>query len=211
MRIYSPPFTAWNPPASLPGERFSVAINWRIWTRKSHRWGAVLIALPFLLVIITGILLQLKKEWTWVQPPTQRGQGKTPTISLDAILQAARSQPEAEVKGWEDVERLDIQPKRGLCKVQTRSGWEVQVDLKTAAVLQLAYRRSDLIESLHDGSWFSDQVKLWVFLPSALVVLGLWITGIYLFFLPYAVRWSRRRRQPATSTGEPVPATGESP
>ncbi len=172
-----------------------MAINWRIWTRKSHRWGAILIALPFLLVIATGILLQLKKEWSWVQPQTLRGKGKTPTISMEAMLDAARSQPEAQVQGWGDVDRLDIQPSRGIAKVLARSRWQVQVDLQTGEVLQVAYRRSDLIESLHDGSWFHDRAKLWLFLPMALVVLGLWVTGIYLFFLPYAVRWSRRRHR----------------
>jgi uncharacterized iron-regulated membrane protein len=168
-----------------------VAINWRVWNRKCHRWGAVLIAFPFLLVIVTGILLQLKKEWPWVQPPTQRGQGKKPIISLEAVLEAARSRPEAGVQSWDDVDRVDIQPSRGNAKVQARSRWEVQVDLQTGEVLQVAYRRSDVIESLHDGSWFHDRAKLWVFLPVALVVLGLWVTGIYLFFLPYTVRWSR--------------------
>jgi hypothetical protein len=161
--------------------------------RKSHRWAAMLIAFPFLLVIATGILLQLKKEWSWVQPPSQRGQGKTPAISLQAMLEAARSRPEVGVQTWDDVERLDVQPGRGIAKVQARSRWEVQVDLTTGEVLQSAFRRSDLIESLHDGSWFHESVKLWVFLPVAMVVLGLWATGTYLFFLPYAVRWSRRR------------------
>jgi hypothetical protein len=150
-------------------------------------------AAPFLLVIITGILLQLKKEWSWVQPPSQRGRGKSPAVSLDAIFQAARSQPGAGIESWNDIDRVDVRPDRGIAKVQARSRWEVQVDLATAEVLQVAYRRSDLIESLHDGSWFHERVKLWVFLPSALVVLGLWATGIYLFFLPHAVRWSRRR------------------
>ena len=57
----------------------------------------------------------------------------------------------------------------------------------------MAYRRSDLIESLHDGSFFGgDFAKLGVFLPTALVLCVLWGTGIYLFFLPYMVR--RRRR-----------------
>lgn len=171
-----------------------MAINWRIWTRKSHRWGGILIAAPFLLVIGTGILLQLKKEWSWVQPPTARGHGKSPEISLEAILHAAQSKPEAGIRSWEDVERLDIQPRRGIAKVQSRNSWEVQVDLKTGDVLQVAYRRSDLIESLHDGSWFHDRAKLWVFLPMAVVLLGLWGTGIYLFFLPIRVRWSRRRQ-----------------
>ena len=170
-----------------------MAINWRIWMRKSHRWGAIVIALPFLMVILTGLLLQLKKEWAWVQPPTARGPSGAPAVSLEAILDAARSVPEARVQTWDDIDRLDVQPGRGIVKVQTHSRWEVQVDLQTAAVLQVAYRRSDVIEALHDGSWFHDGVKLWVFLPTAVVVLGLWLTGVYLFVLPYAVRWSRRR------------------
>jgi hypothetical protein len=73
-----------------------------------------LIALPFLLIIATGVLLQLKKDWSWVQPRTSRGQGTTPTISLEAMLEAARSRPEAGVQSWDDVDRLDIQPGRGI-------------------------------------------------------------------------------------------------
>jgi uncharacterized iron-regulated membrane protein len=170
-------------------------INWRIWMRKSHRWGAVCIALPFLLVIGTGILLQLKKESSWIQPPMAKGTGKTPHATFDDILEAAKSVPEAEVKSWDDVDRLDARPDRNMAKVQAKNRWEIQVDLGTGEVLQKAYRRSDTIEMLHDGSWFSDSVKLYVFLPVAFVVLGLWITGIYLFVLPYSSKWWKRRRK----------------
>lgn len=170
-----------------------MAVQWRIVLRKAHRWGSILIAVPFLVVIVSGILLQLKKEIPWVQPPTQRGQSKTPSITFETILAAARSQPEAGVSEWSDVDRIDIQPNRGLAKLQTKSSWEIQIDLKTGEVLQTAYRRSDLIESLHDGSWFHDTAKLWVFLPSAVVVLGLWFSGMYLFFLPIVVRWRKTK------------------
>ena len=170
-----------------------MAVNWRVWMRKGHRWGAVAVALPFLLVILTGILLQLKKDWAWVQPPTARGTGKVPVVSFDQILAAARSVPEAGIRSWDDVDRLDVRPDRGLVKVQARNGWEVQVDTADGRVLQTAYRRSDVIETLHDGSWFHDRAKVWVFLPTAAVVLGLWVSGMYLFFLPILVRWRKRR------------------
>ncbi|HKB03315.1 MAG TPA: PepSY domain-containing protein [Gemmataceae bacterium] len=179
--------------------------NWRVWTRKTPRWGAILVALPFLLVILTGLMLQLKKDWTWVQPPTKRGTGDVPQVSFDTILAAAKSVPEAGVESWADVDRLDVRPDRGLVKVQAKSGWEVQVDTGTGQVLQTAYRRSDLIETLHDGSWFGDRAKLWVFLPVVVIVLGLWVTGVYLFFLPLAVRWSRareRRRSARLQSGQ---------
>jgi uncharacterized iron-regulated membrane protein len=167
-------------------------INPRILFRKAHRWGAVLIAAPFLVVLITGILLQVKKQVPWVQPTTNKGKSKAPTISLEALLTAVRSVPEAQVTGWEDVDRVDLRPKDGIIKVTCKNRYEVQVDFQTAQVIQVAYRRSDLIESLHDGSWFGDPVKLYVFLPAALVVLGLWFTGIYLFLLPYIVKWRRK-------------------
>ena len=166
--------------------------NPRVLMRKGHRWGAIAVAIPFLVVIVTGILLQLKKESDWIQPPTAKGQGKTPGISFDRLLDAAKSKPEAGIESWADIERIDIQPGRGIAKIQSKTSWEVQVDLQTGDVLQVAYRRSDFIETLHDGSWFHDRAKLWVFLPTAAVVLGIWFTGIYLFFLPLTVKWRRR-------------------
>src|SRR4051794_36556888 len=98
-----------------------MAFNPRVFMRKTHRWGSILIALPFLLVICTGLLLQLKKELSWVQPPTGKGTGKSPKVSFDVILEAAKSVPEAEVKSWDDIERLDVRPDRGMVKVQARN------------------------------------------------------------------------------------------
>jgi len=35
------------------------SFNPRIWNRKLHRWGSIAVALPFFVVICTGLLLQL--------------------------------------------------------------------------------------------------------------------------------------------------------
>lgn len=166
--------------------------NPRTFFRKAHRLGSVLVAGPFLLVLGTGILLQVKKQVPWVQPGTQRGASKEPSASFAAVLEAVRAVPEAEVQSWADVERIDVRPKDGVMKVQCKNRYEVQVDFASARVLQVEYRRSDLIESLHDGSFFGEPAKLWAFLPVALVVLGLWFTGMYLFALPYWVKWNRK-------------------
>jgi uncharacterized iron-regulated membrane protein len=169
--------------------------NPRILNRKLHRWGAIATALPFLLVIVTGLLLQLKKQLPWVQPPEQRTANTVPNLSMEQILRAAKSVPEAAVTDWRDIDRLDVRPAKGIVKVTANNRWEVQVDLGTGAVLQAAYRRSDLIEQLHDGSWFADAAKLWLFLPSGVVVRGLWITGLYLFVLPFLARAQKRQRE----------------
>ena len=154
-------------------------------------------AVPLALVIGTGILLLLKKDVEWIQPPTQAGSTSEPGLSFDRILEVARTVPEAEIRSWDDIERVDIRPFNGMLKVRAKNRWEIQLDATTGAILQVAYRRSDLIESLHDGTFFHDKAKLWVLLPNAVVLLGMWLTGIYLFLLPY--RAKRRRRQRAES------------
>jgi len=166
--------------------------------RDVHRWGSIIAALPLLLVIVTGIILQLKKEFVWIQPATQKGQLAAPEITFQQILATVRDVPQAEVADWEDIDRLDVRPDKGVVKVRCRNRWEVQIDASTATVLQTEYRRSDFIESLHDGSFFSDAVKLWVFLPAAVILAVLWFTGIYLFVLPYWAKWKRRRSKRKT-------------
>jgi uncharacterized iron-regulated membrane protein len=170
------------------------------------------VALPLLVVIVTGLLLQLKKELPWVQPPEQRGAGREPQISFAEILRIVRSIPEAEVRTWGDVQRLDVRPGRGVLKVVANNNYEIQIDTQTGQVLQVAYRRSDLIESMHDGSWFGGLAKLGVFLPAAVILLVLWLTGMYLFWHPLVVRRRRKatravpREQPPVAP--PTPAAG---
>lgn len=162
--------------------------------RKVHYWASALVALPVLVIVCSGVLLQLKKHWTWVQPEEVRGTGTAPRIGFDEVLASVRGVAGLGVTGWDDVRRMDVRPERGMAKVWLRSGWEVQVDLGTGRVLQTAYRRSDVIESIHDGSFFGGDVsKLGIFLPGGVLMLLLWGTGMWLFWQPFALK--RRRRK----------------
>ena len=69
----------------------------------------------------------------------------------------------------------------GIFKFVSKTNWEVQVDTHTSEVLSVAQRRSDIIESIHDGSFFADWVKLWIFLPAGVGLFVLWVSGVYLF------------------------------
>ena len=168
--------------------------------RQLHRLGAIFVAIPAGVIILTGILLQLKKDVPWIQPPTAQGslpataEAASLGVSFEDILGAARSVPEARVETWADVDRLDVRPSKGVVKVRANSRWEVQIDTATAEVVQVAFRRSDLIESIHDGSFFFDGAKLWLWLPAGVILLGLWGTGLYLWWLPHGVRRRKRRR-----------------
>ena len=170
-------------------------INIKMWSRRAHRWISILIAAPLLIIVCTGVLLLVKKQVAWVQPPTQPGSAVEPSLTFDEILATASGVTEAQIQEWSDIDRLDVRPQKGIVKVRSKNRWEIQIDTHTGEVLQVAFRRSDLIESIHDGSWFHENAKLAVFLPTAVLLLFLWISGIYLFWLPYQVKISRRSRK----------------
>ncbi|MEH6357558.1 MAG: PepSY-associated TM helix domain-containing protein [Pseudomonadales bacterium] len=169
-------------------------IRWPRFNRKTHYWGAIICALPVIIVLITGMLLLLKKEISWLQPPTIRGESKVPTLNFDQLLAIARTVPEAGITDWGQIKRIDVRPSKGIAKIQTPNQWEIQIDSHSGKILQVAYRRSDTIEALHDGTYFHDKAKLWVFLPAAVILFTLWVTGIYLFLLPYMSKSRSKKR-----------------
>jgi uncharacterized iron-regulated membrane protein len=69
-------------------------------SRRLHRWGAVAVGLPFLLVIVSGLLLQVKKQLPWVQPAEQRTDVSVPALAWEGILSAAQALPQAGVTTW---------------------------------------------------------------------------------------------------------------
>ncbi|MEL7198826.1 MAG: PepSY-associated TM helix domain-containing protein [Pseudomonadota bacterium] len=174
-------------------------MNWKKLWRQIHYWLSLAIFLPAGVMFIAGGFLMLKKEVEWIQPSTQRGvvENTIPAASFEAILASARQHPEAGIKEWSDIDRIDLRVDKGIAKLRAKSGWEVQVDTHTAQVLKVAYRRSDLIESIHDGSFFSDEVKLFIFLPAGIILIVMWGTGIYLFLLPRLAKRKKAKRPTA--------------
>jgi len=156
--------------------------------RTIHRWAGIVTAIPVIIILVTGIFLLLKKDVAWIQPSSQKGSSKELKLSFDQILEVVSKVPNVNLKSWNDINRLDVRPKKGLIKVRGNNDWEVQLDAKTGEVLQVAERRSDFIESIHDGSYFHENVKLGIFLPVALLLVAIWVTGLYLFLLPYMGR-----------------------
>jgi len=156
--------------------------------RKIHKWGSIIVTLPLLIVVISGILLLVRKEFSYIQPDTQRGSTVVPNVSFAKILEKAQSVSQAKIRTWQDIDRLDVRPSKGVIKIRANNQWEIQLDSNSGDILQVAYRRSDFIESLHDGTFFHNKANLWLMLPSSLVLLTLLITGVYLFFIPYLRR-----------------------
>ncbi|MCV6622165.1 MAG: PepSY domain-containing protein [Cellvibrionaceae bacterium] len=162
--------------------------------RKIHFWGAIICALPVLIMIGSGVLLLLKKESDWIQPPTIKGNKGEPTLAYVDILAKAQAEPLLEVENWQDIKRLDVRPSKGVIKLQSRNGYEMQLDQQSGEVLHIDFRRSDVIEAIHDGSFFHDSAKLGLFLPASIILFALWVTGMYLFIITLQARARKRRR-----------------
>jgi uncharacterized iron-regulated membrane protein len=66
-----------------------------ILNRKIHHWGLIIIAVQLAIVLVTGVLLSLKKKSGWIQPPTVRGEQKGLAIEFPRILAIAKTGPPA--------------------------------------------------------------------------------------------------------------------
>lgn len=147
-----------------------------------------------MIVIGTGVLLLLKKDIEWIQPASVKGVGNQPLISFETIMNSVRSTNNGGDIEWTDINRIDVRPSKGLVKVRLKNNWELQLDATSGHILAENYRRSDIIEAIHDGSFFHKKAKLGVFLPSAVILLFLWITGIYLFVVTEISKYKKRNR-----------------
>jgi uncharacterized iron-regulated membrane protein len=178
------------------GEEKVKKTNWKRLWRRIHYWIAIITAIPVIIVIVTGIILQFKKQSDWIQPPSMKGISTEPAISMEDILEAAKSVPEAEVESWDDIERLDVRPGKGIIKIRPVNLNEIQIDHQTGEILQIAYRRSDILEDMHTGAYYLRKyAQHWIFVPAEIGLGLLWLTGMYMFFLPYYTKWQKNRKK----------------
>lgn len=162
--------------------------------RKVHFWVSLIVIIPLFIVTTTGLVLMLKKQLDWVQPPTQKGSGKTPNIAFEEVLTSVQSVDGCETYGWSDIKRIDVRPSKGMMKVQLPDGVELQIDSESGDVLQRAVRRSDLIEDLHTGAYFGNTTKYLFFFVAEILFFIQLITGIYLFVRMLLLKQKKRHK-----------------
>lgn len=171
--------TVKSPQTSLGRRLFATG---RVW----HRRAALLISLPLLVTICTGVLLLLRGDFAWIQPKSHTGSVTLTSPAFDhaAILSKLQTLPEAEVKSWKDVSSVIFNPGKGLYQVRLKNDYEIQLDAANGQVLNSQFRLSGVLQKLHEGDFFHPLARKWVFLPSGLILLSLWLSGLYLFFFP---------------------------
>ncbi len=170
--------------------------------RKTHLWVAIIVALPLLLRLVTGVALQVRKPVDWIQPTTEVGVTRyDPEASHAQVLAAVKSVPAMRVSDWSDIAQLDYRPKNGVIKVHNYDDLETQVDAKTGEIIRTSKRWNNLIARLHDGSEWN--LRLWFFLPAALLIIYLWVSGLYLAVIETRRKLRARNRRKARRAKQP--------
>lgn len=173
--------------------------------RKIHRMSAILLFFFFFFVAITSVLLGWKKHsGDYLMPETRRGTSADlnrwmPLQQLDSIALAAFSSSFATEPSPE-IDRMDVRKDDGIVKFTFKNNFkEVQLDGATGDVLSTGVRRSDFIESIHDGSvldeFFGTGSGVLKLLYSTIMGLGLLfftITGFWLWYGPKRMKNSKK-------------------
>lgn len=167
------------------------------WARKSHRYISLIIALPVLITLITGVTLMMRGQFSYIQPPNLKGSQPlvAPGVSAQTVLQILQRTPQSEVKTWKDVNSLIFSPAKGTYQARLANDYLVQIDAQTGETLDVSYRRTNVLIALHQGSFFHKKVMLWIFFPSGLGLLFLWISGMYLSIYPQVKRRKKNVKQ----------------
>ena len=175
---------------------------------KYHFWIALIVMVPWLFVVGSGIVLQLRHEIPGVNPELERGSSSTPVLEYQAVLDIAKAIPELKVKGWSNIWRVYTYPQRGVMQIRTKLGVSAQIDAATGEILNVGARSADFWEDMHEGIFGRHQLQsgspfgektvhfaLAVFLPVHIIALFLWITGLVYFVRTVLVPKRRGKRE----------------
>ena len=161
-----------------------------------HRWLGIAAGLILMMVSVTGFLLLVKKDYDWLQPPTMECApgGVEDLQPMAKVYEAVFALGLPQLQEEEDIARVDFRPGKRLHKVISKhDDLEVQVCAITLRTSEPRTRRSDWIESLHDGSWFGDFAHDRVMPLVACMLLFLAGSGYVMWAVPKWRKWRKRR------------------
>lgn len=173
----------------------------------AHKWTGIILGLIFVNLAVTGFLLLKKKDYAWIQPPSQQAAaGKLKDcISLRALFDVVLAQNHPDFKTDDDFDRVDFRPGQRLHKVRSKHSYtEIQVCAVTGEVLSTETRVSDWVEQLHDGSLFADWTHDWLMPVVAFALLFLVGSGIYIWLAPALSKRRRRKKKRSIPPGQAI-------
>lgn len=142
-------------------------MNWK----KNHRNVALVVTLPLLMITLTGILLQLRNQFEWIQPVSliNKLELNVPLISIEKAMTGLNPA---------EVEQVIYRPSKGSLAIRLKDGVELQVHPQTGLILKKAVRRTNFLIELHQGSWFGQIGQYFIYLLTGIGLCFLIISGL---------------------------------
>jgi uncharacterized iron-regulated membrane protein len=122
----------------------------------SHLWFGVLFTVVLLVIAVTGILLNHKREFGIMPDPAHEPRGAfVDALALDELAGRAFAATGIPVD-YSVIDRMDVRPRHGFVKIRFRdaANTEATVDLATGAVIHTGARGDVFLEKLHSGEIF---------------------------------------------------------
>jgi len=166
----------------------------------THKWAGIILSLAFTCTATSGFLLLIKKKVDWIQPPTLKGAegGVAEFITNQRLFETVFAQNHQDFRSLEDIERVDFRPGKRVFKVRSEHHHsEIQVCAVTGEVLSVKWRMSDLLETIHDGSFFVGWIHDWFMPAFAVALLFMVFSGLWLWIEPMLRKRRRKRRAAA--------------
>ncbi len=170
------------------------------WLRNLHKLIGLFACLFLCALSLTGFFLAMKSRFGWIRPEAQSGTEYASTAELapiHVVLDAAFSAGFEEVKTVEDIDRLELHAEDRIWKVLSKENYrEIQIDGVTGEILSRGQRNDQLLEQLHDFSFFSDTLHDWVLPLIAFALFILSLSGVIMYLVPVFRRWKFNRKHP---------------
>lgn len=159
--------------------------------RIDHRWIAIVIIIPLFITTVTGVFLLLRQQINWIQPETIKQTKVETWATMDQVLRVITRDDSTHIKTWEDVNSIIYKPSKGTIQLRTKRSTLIQLNGTTAKILSIQARRTGWLIQLHEGSYWGKGVRQYIFLPSAIGLLLLLISGVLLIFNHYSRKFKK--------------------
>jgi uncharacterized iron-regulated membrane protein len=168
-------------------------------TRSLHRWIGFVACLFLAVISVTGFFLAMKDRFAFMRPPVQEAaslERAEDILPVAEVLRIAFAAGHPELSEVSEVDRVDYRPGDNVFKVVSKDGYrEVQVDGTKGKIVSDAYRNDQLMEDIHDMSFFADVAHGYLLPAVAVCLCLLSITGVIIFLTPIVRRWKFKHKR----------------
>lgn len=139
--------------------------------RSAHRKVSLAILLPLSVIILSGLILQLRNQSEWIQPKTVSAIGP-----LEKVMGPEEVFQKLNLTSQE-IEQYIYRPAKKNISIRLVNGEEIQLNPSTGEVMKRAQRRTNFFIDLHQGSILGPFGQYGLYLMSGIGLLFLLISG----------------------------------